>query len=410
MYYCYVISERESGMMKNIKRVIWIVLDSVGVGELPDAGDYGDAGSDTVGNISKVYRELELPNMRSLGLGNIDGISGVKPVSAPMGIYGKSMEMSNGKDTTTGHWEMTGIYRPVGFATYPDGFSSDVIDEFVKENNLPGILCNKPASGTAVLEELGEEHIKTRKPIVYTSADSVFQVACHMEVYSLDELYKMCESARRILNEKCETARVIARPFIGKKGAFERTSDRRDYSVLPPKNNLLNYMKEAGKNVVAVGKIEDIFCKEGITDAIHTKSNDDGMNVTLECMNEFDTGLIFTNLVDFDSKWGHRNNPKGYGDGLEAFDIRLKDVLDAMKDDDLLIINADHGCDPTTESTDHSREYVPILVYCKQMKKGANIGIRKTFSDIGQTVAEIFAVKKLDIGEAFLEEVRKCTD
>ncbi len=397
-------------MMKDINRVIWIVLDSVGVGELPDAIDYGDVGSNTIGNISKVYRKLELPNMRKLGLGNIDGIIGVEDVPEPIGLYGKSMELSNGKDTTTGHWEMTGVYRPVGFATYPEGFSEEVIDEFIKENNLPGILCNKPASGTVILEELGEEHIRTKKPIVYTSADSVFQVACHMDVYSIEELYAMCESARKILNRRCETARVIARPFIGRKGAFERTSDRRDYSVLPPKNNLLTYMKDDGQNVIAVGKIEDIFCGEGITYAVHTKSNDDGINVTIECMKKFDKGLIFTNLVDFDSKWGHRNDPKGYGDGLEAFDVRLIDIINSMNENDLLIINADHGCDPTTISTDHSREYVPILVYCKQMNKGANIGIRKTFSDIGQTLAELFKVKKLDIGESFLSEVKKCID
>ncbi len=396
--------------MKEIKRVIWIILDSVGIGELPDADKYGDAGSDTLGNICKVYRNLELPNLRSLGLGNIEGVKGVLPAKEPMGIFGKSKEMSNGKDTTTGHWEMTGIYRPVGFATYPEGFSEEVIEEFINENRLPGILANKPASGTAILEELGEEHIRTGKPIIYTSADSVFQIACHTDVYSLEKLYKMCESARAILNEKCETARVIARPFTGTKGAYVRTSDRRDYSVMPPENNLLSYLKTDGHNVVAVGKIEDIFCKQGITHAVHTKSNDDGMNVTLQCMRDFDTGLIFTNLVDFDSKWGHRNDPEGYGNGLEAFDLRLKDVLDELREEDLLIINSDHGCDPTTPSTDHSREYIPVLAYCKQMQRGANIGERATFSDIGQTLAEIFNVKRLDIGTSFYEEVQKCIE
>ncbi len=391
-----------------INRAIWIVLDSVGIGELPDAGKYGDEGSDTIGNISKVYRTLELPNMRKLGLGNIKGIKGVMPVTNPVGAYGKSRELSNGKDTTTGHWEMTGIYRPVGFRTYPDGFPEEVIDAFVKENNLPGILANRPASGTAIIEELGRKHMETRKPIVYTSADSVFQIACHKDVYSIDELYKMCESARAILNEKYETARVIARPFTGEQGKYERTSERRDYSVLPPKNNLLTYMKESGQNVVGVGKIEDIFCQEGITYAIHTKSNDDGMNVTLQCMKDFDKGLIFTNLVDFDSKWGHRNDPAGYGDGLESFDKRLGELLEVLKEDDLLIINADHGCDPTTASTDHSREYIPILVYNKLMKKAVDLGERESFADIGQTLAEIFGVKKLDIGKSFFEEVSEC--
>jgi len=396
--------------MKEINRVIWIVLDSVGVGELPDAGEYGDEGSDTIGNISKVYRELELPNLRKLGLGNIDGINGVKPVEKPMGIYCKSKELSNGKDTTTGHWEMTGIYRPVGFKTYPNGFDDEIIGEFIKENNLPGILANYPASGTKIIEELGEEHIKTKKPIIYTSADSVFQIACHTDVYSLDELYKMCESAREILNRRTETARVIARPFIGEPGAFTRTSDRRDYSVMPPMNNLLVYMKENGENVVGVGKIEDIFCKVGVTKAIHTKDNEDGMDVTLSCMNEYKEGLIFTNLVDFDSKWGHRNDPKGYGDGLEAFDIRLGQLLEGLTDSDLLIINADHGCDPTTESTDHSREYVPVLVYNKLMKNGMNLHIRNSFADIGQTIVEIFDVNSLDVGQSFYGEVLKCMD
>ncbi|MBP3338928.1 MAG: phosphopentomutase [Lachnospiraceae bacterium] len=396
--------------MKEINRVIWIVLDSVGVGELPDAGEYGDEGSDTIGNISKVYRELELPNLRKLGLGNIDGINGVKPVDKPMGIYCKSKELSNGKDTTTGHWEMTGIYRPVGFKTYPNGFDDEIIGEFIKENNLPGILANYPASGTKIIEELGEEHIKTKKPIIYTSADSVFQIACHTDVYSLDELYKMCESAREILNRRTETARVIARPFIGEPGAFTRTSDRRDYSVMPPMNNLLVYMKENGENVVGVGKIEDIFCKVGVTKAIHTKDNEDGMDVTLSSMKEYKDGLIFTNLVDFDSKWGHRNDPKGYGDGLEAFDIRLGQLLEELTDSDLLIINADHGCDPTTESTDHSREYVPVLVYNKLMKNGMNLHIRNSFADIGQTIAEIFDVNSLDVGQSFYGEVLKCID
>lgn len=257
---------------------------------------------------------------------------------------------------------------------------------------------------------MGEEHIKTKKPIIYTSADSVFQIACHTDVYSLDELYKMCESAREILNRRTETARVIARPFIGEPGAFTRTSDRRDYSVMPPMNNLLVYMKENGENVVGVGKIEDIFCKVGVTKAIHTKDNEDGMDVTLSCMNEYKEGLIFTNLVDFDSKWGHRNDPKGYGDGLEAFDIRLGQLLEELTDSDLLIINADHGCDPTTESTDHSREYVPVLVYNKLMKNGMNLHIRNSFADIGQTIAEIFDVNSLDVGQSFYGEVLKCMD
>lgn len=396
--------------MKRINRVIWIILDSVGIGELPDADKYGDKGSDTIGNIVKMYRKLELPNMRKLGLGNIDGIKGIEPEEKPFGAYGKSKELSNGKDTTTGHWEMAGVYRPVGFKTYPEGFPKEVIDKFVEENHLSGILANYPASGTTIIEELGEEHIRTKKPIIYTSADSVFQIACHKDVYSIEELYKLCESARKILDNKYETARVIARPFTGKKGAYERTSERRDYSVLPPSNNLLVYMKDAGKNVVGVGKIEDIFCGQGITDAIHTKSNEDGMDVTFECMKKYDNGLIFTNLVDFDSKWGHRNDPKGYGDGLEAFDIRLGQLLEKLNEDDLLIINADHGCDPTTESTDHSREYIPLLVYSKQMKEPVNLGVRETFADIGQTIAEIFGVKKLDIGNSFLMEVLKCME
>lgn len=387
-----------------IKRVIWIVLDSVGMGELPDADKFDDVGTNTIGHVSEKHNGLKVPNMVKIGLGNINGIVGIDKCDNPIGCYGKMAEMSNGKDTTVGHWEMVGIYSSKKFPTYMDGFPENIIDEFIKETGVPGVLGNKVASGTEIIKELGEEHIATKKPIIYTSADSVFQIACHESIYSPEELYKMCRIARSILKGNDEVARVIARPFEGEK-PFTRTANRRDFSKLPDRNNLLVKMKEKGMNVVAVGKIEDIFAKEGITDAIHTKDNMDGMDKTLDYMDTIDSGLIFTNLVEFDSKWGHRNDYEGYAIGLEQFDERLTDVMDKIKEDDILIINADHGCDPTTKGTDHTREYVPLLVYGKSLKKNVNLGIRSTFADVGQTIAQIMNVDKLSIGESFLEDI-----
>lgn len=393
------------------KRIIWIILDSVGIGELPDAQRFNDTGTNTIVHVAMANNGLNIPNMTKLGIGNIDGVTYLKKSHNPIACYGKAKELSNGKDTTIGHWEMTGIKSMVPFPTFPDGFPKKVIDEFLRESGLVAkgikdVLGNCTASGTTIIEELGEEHLRTGKPIVYTSADSVFQIACNDNIYTNEQLYDMCKAARHILTGNNAVARVIARPFTGlNKNEFERTSARRDFSLKPPKDNLLVYMREAGKKVYAVGKIEDIFAGEGIYEAVHTRDNKHGMDVTLKYMETVDEGLIFTNLVEFDSKWGHRNNPSGYGKGLEEFDIVLGQVLNNMRDDDLLIINADHGCDPTTKGTDHTREYIPVLIYSKQIPKPHNLGVLETFADIGQTIAEIMEVRKLPIGESLYENL-----
>lgn len=387
------------------KRVIWIVLDSVGMGELPDAGKFGDIGSNTLGNIAKVAG-LFLPNMRKLGLGNIEGMVGIEPIEAPIGCYGRLAELSNGKDTTTGHWEMAGIYSKQAFPVYPNGFPKEVIEQFKKEANVEGVLGNCAASGTEIIERLGMEHERTKYPIVYTSADSVFQIACHKSVYPVEELYQMCEKARKILTGKDAVARVIARPFEGYKGQYSRTAERKDFSLQPPSDHLLERIKEKGLIVAAVGKIEDIFAGKGITDAVHTKDNMDGVRKTIQYMKRETEGLIFTNLVEFDMKWGHRNDVYGYAKGLEEFDVVLPDILEAMEEEDILVLTADHGCDPTTPSTDHSREYVPVLFYGKKLKQNVNLGTGKSFADIGQTVAEFFGLMPLAIGESFLCRIK----
>ncbi|WP_416390448.1 phosphopentomutase [Vallitalea guaymasensis] len=388
-----------------MNRVIWIILDSVGMGELPDADKFGDTGSNTIGNIAKQLK-LDVPNMRKLGLANIEGMINLEKVEEPEGVYGRIGELSNGKDTTIGHWEMVGIYSPIAFPTYPDGFPGEVTDKF-EEYVGKKILGNKPASGTAILEELGKEHMETGRPIVYTSADSVFQIAAHEDIIPVEKLYDMCREARKILSNEHAVARVIARPFLGEPGSFYRTANRRDFSLVPPKDTLLDILQQSGKDVIGVGKIEDIFSGKGITEAIHTKDNMDGVDKTIEYMNKDNKGLIFTNLVEFDSKWGHRNNVEGYAKGLEEFDMRLPEIIKNMKDTDVLMINADHGCDPTTPSTDHSREYVPFLAYGKELKNNADLKTRKTFSDIGQTIAEILDVKQLEIGESFLKDIKR---
>lgn len=389
-----------------IDRVIWIVLDSVGMGALPDAEKYGDVGSNTIGNISKALGGLKLPNMEKIGLGNIDGITGVNKVDSPIGCYGRFEEMSDGKDTTTGHWEMAGVYSEKPFPTYPNGFPKEIVDAF--ENAIGRkMIGNKPASGTEIIEELGEEHMKTGNPIVYTSADSVFQIAAHEKVISIEELYKMCETARKILTGDHAVARVIARPFVGDPGNFVRTSNRRDFSLTPPHDTVLDKLNKSNLNVMAVGKIEDIFTGQGVTEAVHTKDNMNGIDEIINYMKQDKKGLIFTNLVDFDMKWGHRNDVEAYGKGLEAFDARLPEILKAMKDTDVLFITADHGCDPTMPGSDHSREYVPFLAYGKALKPNVNLGTRKTFSDMGQTVAEIFSVESIKNGESFLNKIIK---
>lgn len=389
--------------MKN--RVIWIVLDSVGMGALPDASRFGDEGSNTLGNIAKEIG-LSVPNMKRLGLGNIEGMENIEPAEQPIGCYGRLAEISDGKDTTTGHWEMAGIYSDQPFPTYPNGFSGELIERFKQETGVQGVLGNCTASGTEIIQRMGGEHVRTGYPIIYTSADSVFQIACHESVYPLEKLYEMCKKARKILTGKDAVARVIARPFTGEEGNYIRTANRRDFSLKPPADNLLVRLKAAGFDVIAVGKIEDIFAGEGITESVHTKDNMDGVKQTIRYMKEDNEGLIFTNLVEFDMKWGHRNDVKGYARGLEEFDSVLPHIMAEMKESDILVITADHGCDPTTPSTDHSREFVPVLLYGKKLKQNVDLKTGKTFADIGQTVAELFGLKPLAIGESFLNRVK----
>lgn len=394
--------------MCEYKRVIWIVIDSVGIGELPDAVAFGDKGADTLGHIFERFPELKVPNMMKLGLSNINDTKIPKTSDKPIGIYGKAKELSNGKDTTIGHWEMIGVSMKEPFPTYPNGFPDEIIGEFIKRCHIPGILGNCTASGTEIIKIYGQEHIDSKKPIVYTSADSVFQIACHESIYSPEELYEMCRIARDILRGKDGVARVIARPFTGEY-PYERTPNRRDFSLKPDNNNLLFKLKEKGLSVAAVGKIEDIFAGSGITDAVHTKDNEDGMDKTLEYMNIINKGLIFTNLVEFDSKWGHRRDVNGYARGLEKFDIRLGELIKKLQDDDLLIVNADHGCDPSFKGTDHTREYIPVLVYSKVLKKSMNLGILNSFADIGATVGDIFGISSLPVGESFLKVIKEAS-
>ncbi|MBQ8147594.1 MAG: phosphopentomutase [Lachnospiraceae bacterium] len=385
-----------------IQRVIWIVLDSVGMGALPDASDFDDVGANTIGHTVAACGGLQLPNLQKLGYGNIDGMLGIEPVEAPIGAYGRLAECSNGKDTTIGHWEMIGIHTPIPFPTYPQGFPEELMQKFLDVSGCKGYLGNCVASGTQIIQELGDEHVRTGYPIIYTSADSVFQIAASEDVIPPEQLYEICRAARGLLTDEHNVARVIARPFVKDGDTYVRTANRRDFSRKPSEENLLCYMKEAGLQVAAVGKIEDIFDGVGITQAVHTKDNMDGMDQTLRYMQDISKGLIFTNLVEFDSKWGHRRDALGYGAGLEAFDRRLAEVLEAMETTDLLVITADHGCDPTFKGTDHTREYVPVLWYSKleSFAKGVNLGTGKTFANIGQTIGDLFGVKSLAIGES----------
>lgn len=388
------------------KRVVLIVLDSVGAGEMPDAKDYKDQGSDTLGNISKHMGGLRLPNMEKLGLGNIDGIKGIVKAENPIGAYGKCSELSKGKDTVTGHWEISGCVLHTALNTYPQGFPEQIISEFEKRIGRK-IIGNVVASGTEIIKEMGDEHVKTGCPIIYTSADSVFQIAAHEEVIPLDELYRMCTIAREMLVDDWAVGRIIARPFVGTSGSYTRTSNRRDFALDPFDKTILEYISEAGMSVAAVGKIEDIFNKKGVTDAVHTKNNMDGVDKTLNYMDSIEKGLIFTNLVDFDMQYGHRNDPEGYAKALVDFDNRLPEIIAKLKKDDVLIITADHGCDPTTESTDHSREYIPVLVYGEEIKANTNLGIRKSFADIGKTTLGLLDINNELYGSAFLSEIQK---
>lgn len=383
------------------QRVIWIVLDSVGIGAMPDAAKYDDGGSDTLGNIAR-QRPMDLPNLCRLGLGNIKPLAGLPGIDKPAGAYGKCTLASPGKDTTTGHWEMAGIILEKPFPVYPDGFPRDVIEAFESKIGRKS-LGNKAASGTEIIEELGAEHIRTGWPIVYTSADSVFQIAAHEDVVPVHELYGMCEAAREILRGPNEVGRVIARPFIGEPGLFKRTANRHDYAVPPPRGMLLDKLQDAGVAVYSVGKISDIFLGRGIAHSVKTTNNEDGMARTREAMRDQADGLIFVNLVDFDQLYGHRNNVDGYARALEAVD-RWIPSLD-LCESDMLILTADHGCDPTTASTDHSREYTPLLVYGKHVKPGFALGTRDSLADIGATVAENFGTT-LKAGKSFLMDLQ----
>lgn len=391
--------------MVSVNRIILIVLDSVGIGELPDAALYGDVGSDTIGNIAKIVGNFDLPNLVALGLGNIDhGSHGIKISDKATGCYGKCIEKSSGKDTTTGHWEIGGVILEKPFPTYPNGFPESIISEFERRIGTKTI-ANKVASGTAIIEELGEEHVNTGYPIIYTSADSVFQIAAHEDIVPIERLYQMCRIAREMLTGEHAVGRVIARPFTGETGKFKRTSNRRDFSLKPTGKTILDYISAKGLDVCAVGKIEDIYAGEGVTSAVHIKNNMDGVDKTLDYMKAENKGLIFTNLVDFDMLYGHRNDVLGYANALKEFDNRLPELFSAMKPSDVLIITADHGCDPTTPSTDHSREHIPVLCYGEALNKNVDLKVRSSYSDIGKTVLDLLKVDGEIQGKSFIDEI-----
>jgi phosphopentomutase len=384
-------------------RVTLIVLDSLGMGEMPDAAAWGDAGADTLGHICD-SRAVTLPNFQQLGLGNVRALANVPPVDAPRGSYGRCALRSNGKDTTTGHWEMAGIILEQAFPTYPQGFPPDVIDQFITQTGVPGILGNVPASGTEIIKELGAEHVATGKPIVYTSGDSVFQIAAHEEIIPVPRLYDICATARNILRGEHEVGRVIARPFLGAPGAFYRTENRHDYAVPPPRENLLPTLSEHGLDVVCIGKIASIYDSMGATEDLKAKNNEQAIDQTINALKADTRGLIFANLVDFDMLYGHRRDVEGYARALEHFDARLPEIMSAMHPGDLMIITADHGNDPTYRGTDHTREYVPLIVYGARARAGVNLGTRASLADMGQTIADNFGLK-LAVGKSFLHEV-----
>jgi phosphopentomutase len=382
-------------------RVVLIVLDSAGIGEMPDAADYGDAGADTLGH-TLASRRVDIPNLQRMGLANIARLT-VDPVENPIGALGKAATSSRGKDTTTGHWEMSGIVTANPFPTYPNGFPPRVIEPFERAIGRK-VLGNKPASGTEIIKELGEEHVQTGHPIVYTSADSVFQIAAHEQVVPLEQLYAWSKIAREQLTGEDEVGRVIARPFIGEPGRFRRTEARQDYAIDPPEDTLLDRLKSEGLGVTAVGKIGSIFCHRGTTEELKAGNNNASVDQTLRALESSGRGLIFTNLVDFDMLYGHRNDVEGYARALEEFDSRLPEIQAAMRDDDLLMISADHGCDPADVSTDHTREYVPILAWGRRARAGIDLGTRSSLADIGQTIAENFGLK-LQAGRSFLGQL-----
>ncbi len=386
-----------------MKRVFLIILDSVGIGEMPDAEKYGDKGSNTVRACSK-NKNFSMPNMRKMGFFNIEGMDCKESEPEPTASFARMEELSNGKDTIIGHWEIAGIESKKPLPTYPNGFPKELIEKF---ENLTGkkAICNKPYSGTEVIKDYGRESVETGSLIVYTSADSVFQIAAHEEVIPKEELYKYCRIARDMLCGEHAVGRVIARPFIGEFPNYIRTTNRHDFALVPPEKTMLDFVKESGKEVIAVGKISDIFAGRGITEKILTKGNADGINKTLEVMERNFEGLCFVNLVDFDMLYGHRNDVSGYASALTYFDFRLREICDKLRDEDILIITADHGCDPTTNSTDHSREYTPMIIYGKVIKPGVNLGTRRGFADTGATVLEYLGIKGKNKGKSFLKEV-----
>lgn len=383
-------------------RVVWIVLDSVGIGAMPDAAEYGDTGSDTLGNIDR-QRGLRLPNLERLGLGNLKKLATVPAADFPAASFGRCMLASPGKDTTTGHWEMVGIHLPKPLPLFPNGFPKEAMDTFERRIGRK-TLGNNAASGTEIIAELGAEHMRTGSPIVYTSADSVFQIAAHEAVIPVGELYRICEVAREILRGPLEVGRVIARPFTGAPGSFTRTANRHDYALAPPPGMLLDKLAGRGARVYGIGKIFDVFLGRGIRDQVKTKNNADGMAKTLEALNQVNGGLIFINLVDFDQQYGHRNDVEGYAAALEEFDSWLPRLFEKLKPGDLVLITADHGCDPTTPSTDHSREYVPLIAHGPRVRAAMDLGTRATLSDLGQTVAEIFSTR-IEKGTSFLPSI-----
>lgn len=389
-----------------MKRVFLIVLDSVGIGELPDAADYKDAGSNTMRAISK-SPYFDVPNLKKMGLNHIDGVDYIGDEDKPFdGAVARLAEASRGKDTTIGHWEIAGMISNEPLPTFPNGFPEELLKQF-EEKTGRKVICNKPYSGTKVIDDYGEEHLKTGALIVYTSADSVFQIAAHDSIVPIEQLYEYCETARELCQGKYGVGRVIARPFIGEPGNFTRTSKRHDYSLQPPQTTMLDQLKESGYDVLAVGKISDIFAGKGITGMVRTESNADGIEKTIQYAKQDFNGLCFVNLVDFDMLYGHRNDIDGYAKALTYFDSKLPDILKEMKEDDILMITADHGCDPSTPSTDHSREYTPLLIYGNKIKEGTNLGTRTTFSDIAATILDYFGVEKKTKGESFLNQIIK---
>lgn len=393
-------------MNKPFNKIHVVVMDSVGIGEAPDAANFGDVGSHTLGHIAEKMNGLTMPVMESMGLANIEPLQGMQATNEPKAYYGKMQEASVGKDTMTGHWEIMGLNIDKPFKVYPDGFPAELIAELEKRTGRK-VLCNQPASGTQVIEDFGREHMETGAIIVYTSADPVLQIAAHEEIIPLDDLYKICEIARELtLQPEYLVGRVIARPFIGTPGDFSRTSNRHDYALKPFGRTTMNVLKDAGLDVIAIGKISDIFNGEGVTDAVRTKNNTDGMDKFAEVVRRDFHGMSFLNLVDFDANFGHRRDPLGYGQALEEFDARLPEITSAMSEDDLLIITADHGNDPTFHGTDHTREYVPLIVYSPRFNGGAELELRDTFADIAATVAENFQVEAPAFGKSFLRELK----